>query len=108
MTQDRVDHLARIPALLEDPASDEGVLLLGRVFLVVEIVEEARHTPKLSVRALLFRVGAHGGLDGERVLPESRPLRMLVKELDRGIAAQDRAIRGLRGSRHRSGAGRKA
>ena len=89
MPQDRLDHLARIAALLEDPAAEEGCSAGVGVLLVVEVVDQPGEAPDLLVAAELLRVGAHGGLHGQGVLAQAGGLGVLVEQGEHVVAHGD-------------------
>ena len=71
------------------------VAVLGRVLLVIEVVEEPDDPPPLDLRGIRdaepLRVGAHGFFDGPPVTPQGIPLSELEEKvlrlLPRGPAA---------------------
>jgi len=81
---DRFDHLLRVAALAQDPLADVQVRILGRVPLVVEVVEQPDDTPPFDLvpigDAEPAGVGAHGLLDRAAVLAERVALGELVQE----------------------------
>ena len=67
MREDPLDDLVRPAFLAQDRRAVLGVLVERRVDLVVEVVQQRSRPPELLVLAEAQRVGAHRGLDGERV-----------------------------------------
>src|SRR5205823_14293520 len=64
----------------------------ARVHLVVEVVEHARHPPRVRILAVLRRVGPHRGLDGAGVLAEAVALGELGEDRP-GVLAGDHVRR---------------
>ena len=65
--EDALDHLLGLALLAQDRRAVLRVLVERGVDLVVEVVQQRGHAPELLVLAEALRVGADGGLDGERV-----------------------------------------
>src|SRR5262249_23458405 len=88
--RDRLDDLLGPSALAHDPRADVQGGLLGRVLLVIEVVEQADDAPLLDLRrighAVPARVRAHGLLDAAGVLAQRIGLGELVEERD-GVGA---------------------
>ena len=83
MGADGVDHVLGEAGVREPPGADGGVLGHGRVQLVVDVVEEARHRPLFLVLAEAFRVRAHGRLDGEHVFEQAFAFHVRAQERKR-------------------------
>jgi hypothetical protein len=47
------------------------MFLAARIFVVIEIVEQADDAPKILVSTQLPSIGAHAGLDGERMFAQT-------------------------------------
>ena len=80
-----LDQLLRVALVAEDRGAVLGVLV-ERVDLVVEVVEERGGAPELLVLAAPPRVQADRSLDGERV-PEERLARRVAREGLPGLLA---------------------
>src|SRR5262249_8732838 len=79
--QDALDHDLRVALLAQDLRAVLRVLVERRMHLVVEVVQERGDRPELLVLAEAPRVGADGGLDGERVAQERLALRVFRESL---------------------------
>src|SRR5262245_18082617 len=78
--EDGVHDLGPSAASEENLRPLHGMMRRLRMHLVVEVMEHARHAPAFRVLAVAPGVGAHGGLHGQGVLPETVGLGELGEE----------------------------
>ena len=75
--QDRARHPLGIALRLQDLDAAERMVLLIRIALVVEVVQQRDGAPVVLVLAELPRVAAHRRLDAQHVLAQALALRVL-------------------------------
>src|SRR4029453_1205628 len=80
MGEDGVDDLRRGAAGDEYLGTLHGMVRGRGVHLVVEVVEHARHPPRLGIGAVTAGGGTHGRFHGQRVLAETVGLREFGEE----------------------------
>ena len=63
-------------------------MLLVRIALVVEVVEQARQPPGLLVGSALAGAGPHGGLDGIHMAPQPLGGGIIAHQLQRLLTGE--------------------
>ena len=90
VTQYRVDHHLRVAVLAQDRDARERVAgfvaVRVRPPFIVEVMEQARHTPQILVFALFSRVSPHRGFHGEHVTNEAFGFGVLTEQRPRLVA----------------------